>query len=71
MQGCVVEIIKKGFCASTKEGFCAFAKEGFCTSFEGFYAFEKEGFAPSCSDEAELTSEAYLTRAKPKLMRPI
>ena len=23
MQGCVVEIIEKGFCASAEEGFCA------------------------------------------------
>ena len=43
-----------------------------CASFEeGFYAFAKEGFVPSCSDEAELTNEAYLTRAKPKLTWPI
>lgn len=63
MQGCVVEIIEKGFCASAKEGFCASTEEGFCASFEeGFYAFAKEGFVPSCSDEAEFTSEAYLTR---------
>ena len=32
VQGCVVEIIEKGFCASAEEGFCASAEEGFCAS---------------------------------------